>query len=125
MTTIELCGLKVAGAHGVKKDERERERTFLYDLRLDLRDDPDADRIEETVDYREVARCVREVSDSRHFHILEALAAAVADAVLAGFPVEAVRVRVRKTAIRPAGLPVEFAAAIVERRVARSRRPLH
>ena len=39
---------------------------------------------------------MREVSDGRKYRLLEALAAAVADALLARFPVERVEVRVRK-----------------------------
>jgi len=41
----------------------------------------------------------REVSDARAFHLLETLAAAVADAILARFAVESVSVRVRKPGI--------------------------
>ena len=72
-----------------------------------------SDRIEDAVDYREIAACVGEVSESRAFHLLEALAAAVADALLDRFPVARVRVRVHKPDVR---LPVEHAAATVERR---------
>jgi hypothetical protein len=43
---------------------------------------------------------VKEVSDSKDFALLEALAAGVADAIVTGFPVESVLVRVRK---RPRG----------------------
>ena len=53
------------------------------------------------------------MSEARAFHLLEALAAAVADALLDRFPVARVRVRVRKPDVR---LPVEHAAATVERR---------
>jgi dihydroneopterin aldolase len=39
---------------------------------------------------------VQEVSDARAYHLLEALATAVADELMARFPVERVTVRVRK-----------------------------
>ena len=110
--TIELAGLEIFGYHGVDEDERRDGQRFLYDLWLDVGDAGAADRIEDAVDYREVAACVREVSESRAFHLLEALAAAVADALLDRFPVARVRVRVRKPDVR---LPVEFAAVSVER----------
>ena len=71
-----------------------------------------SDRIEDAVDYREVAAAVREVSSGTQFHLLEALAAAVADALLERFPVESVRVRVRKPTV---ALPVEHSAVTVER----------
>jgi dihydroneopterin aldolase len=113
MTTIELAGLEVFGYHGVHDDERRDGQRFLYDVELEVGEAGSSDRIEDAVDYREVAACVREVSESRVFHLLEALAAAVADALLARFPVAQARVRVRKPDVR---LPVEHAAATVERR---------
>jgi dihydroneopterin aldolase len=112
MTTIELAGLEVFGYHGVNEDERRDGQRFLYDVELEVGEAGSSDRIEDAVDYREVAACVREVSESRAFHLVEALAAAVADALLDRFPVARVRVRVRKPDVR---LPVEHAAATVER----------
>jgi 7,8-dihydroneopterin aldolase/epimerase/oxygenase len=112
MTTIELAGLEVFGFHGVGDDERRDGQRVLYDVELEVGEAGSSDRIEDAVDYREVAACVREVSESRAFHLLEALAAAVADALLDRFPVVRVRVRVRKPEVR---LPVEHAAATVER----------
>jgi dihydroneopterin aldolase len=108
--TVELVGLEVFGRHGVDDDERERGRTFLYDVSLEIAE-PAADRLDATVDYRAVADCVREVSDSREFRLIEALAAGVADALAARFPAERVCVRVRKAGIAPAGLAVEYSAA--------------
>jgi 7,8-dihydroneopterin aldolase/epimerase/oxygenase len=113
--TLELHGLEVWGRHGVLEDERRDGRTFLYDLWLDVPDGALSDRIEDAVDYREVAACVREVSDGRAFHLLEALAAAVADALVNQFPVEQARVRVRKPGLEVKGLPVAYSAATVER----------
>jgi 7,8-dihydroneopterin aldolase/epimerase/oxygenase len=110
---VELFGLEVPGRHGVEEEEREREQPFLYDLELELRE-PAADRIEETVDYRLVVELVREVSTGRQYRLLEAIAAAVADGLLERFPLERVRVRVRKPEVRLGG-PVDYAAATVER----------
>lgn len=111
-TTVELAGLEIFGYHGADEDERRDGQRFLYDLWLDVGEAGSSDRIEDAVDYREVAACVREVSDGRAFHLLEALAAAVADAMLERFAVAGVRVRVRKPDVR---MPVEFAAVSVER----------
>jgi dihydroneopterin aldolase len=113
MTTIELAGLEVFGYHGANEDERRDGQRLLYDLELEVGEAGSSDRIEDAVDYREVAACVREISEGRSFHLLEALAAAVADALLDRFPVTRVRVRVRKPDVR---LPVEHAAATVELR---------
>jgi dihydroneopterin aldolase len=111
---IELRGIELHGRHGVLPEERERGQRFLFDVVLDVPEAAASDRLEDAVDYREVAAAVRDVSDGRAFELLEALAAAVADELLARFPVEHVRVRVRKpdVVLDP---KVEFAAASVER----------
>jgi dihydroneopterin aldolase len=115
MIVVELEGLEIFGRHGAREKERARGQTFLYDLRLEVSDAALSDRLEDTVDYVAVAEVVKEISDGRDFHLLEALAAAVADAVSDRFAVERVRVRVRKREVEPAGLPVAWTAATVER----------
>jgi dihydroneopterin aldolase len=94
--TIELTGLLLHGFHGALDWERERGQNFLFDLELEVGEAGSSDKLEDAVDYRDVARCVREVSDGRAYHLLEALAAAVADELIARFPVESVSVLVRK-----------------------------
>jgi 7,8-dihydroneopterin aldolase/epimerase/oxygenase len=110
---VELAGLEIAGRHGVEDWEGETEQPFIYDLELELAE-PGADRIEETVDYRDVVELVGTVSESRQFQLLESMAAAVADALLERFPLERARVRVRKPRVQ-LGVPVEHTAASVER----------
>jgi dihydroneopterin aldolase len=109
---VEVHGLEVFGRHGVLEEERRDGQLFLFDLELEVGDAGLSDRIEEAVDYRAVVARVRAVSDGHPFALLEALAAAVADAIAADFPVESVLVRVRK---RPADLAVEWTAASVRR----------
>jgi dihydroneopterin aldolase len=112
--TVELAGLELFGYHGVGEDERRDGQRFLFDLWLDVPATPsESDRIEDAVDYREVLAVVREVSDGRPYALLEALAAAVAGALLRRFPLERVRVRVRKPDVR-LDAPVEYSAATVE-----------
>jgi 7,8-dihydroneopterin aldolase/epimerase/oxygenase len=115
MIVVEVEGLEIFGRHGVGDEERERGQAFLYDLRLEVSDAAESDRLDDTVDYVAVAEVVKEISDARQFHLLEALAAAVADAIVERFAVERVRVRVRKPDVEPAGLPVAWTAATVER----------
>jgi 7,8-dihydroneopterin aldolase/epimerase/oxygenase len=110
---IELHGLELHGYHGVLETEARAGQRFLFDVWLET-DQPAADRIEDAVDYREVAACVREVSDATRFQLLESLAAAVADELVSHFGVRRVRVRVRKPDVR-LDLPVEQAAVTVER----------
>jgi dihydroneopterin aldolase len=114
---VELAGLELRGHHGASEEEQERGQRFLFDVRLEVSDAALSDSLDDAVDYREVARCVQAVSDGRRFRLLEALAAAVADAIVGRFPVQRVRVRVRKPDVRPAGFDVEWTAATVERLV--------
>jgi dihydroneopterin aldolase len=113
MIVVELGSLEVFGRHGVLDEERRDGQTFLYDIRLEVGDAALTDEIEDAVDYRQVADAVREVSDGHQFNLIEALAAAVADALIARFEVERVQVRVRKP--QPAGVPAAHSAATVER----------
>lgn len=116
MTTIELAGIELHGYHGVNEDERRDGQTFVFDVWLEVPEGTGAsDRIEDTVDYRAVAALVREISEGRQFQLLEALAAALADALLIRFPADAVRVRVRKPQVK-LDPPVDYSAVTVERR---------
>ena len=112
--TIELRAIEVHGYHGVLESEREHGQRFLFDVELEVGEAGTSDRIEDAVDYREVVACVREVSDTQSYRLLEALATAVADELVARFPVAVAQVRVRKpdVVLDP---PVEYAAVSVVR----------
>jgi dihydroneopterin aldolase len=113
--TIELEGLELRGFHGALDEEREQGQMFLFDVELLAHDaGVRTDKLGDTVDYTQVAECVREISDRQRFNLIEALAAAVADALLERFPVARVRVRVRKPEVKLSA-PVEWTAATVER----------
>ncbi len=117
MIRVELHGLEVYGYHGVEEHERRDGQPFLYDIELELGDEPLSDRIGSTVDYRTVAEVVKRVSDERPLQLLESLAVRVADALLAAFTAAAiVRVRARKPNVHIEGFTVDFSAAAVERR---------
>ena len=95
-------------AGSVRSDQRQcltRSNRELVDVEHRSRIATDHD----AVDYRDVAACVREVSDGRAFRLLEALAAVLADELLARFPVERVEVRVVKPEVE-LDPPVEHAA---------------
>jgi dihydroneopterin aldolase len=109
---VELHGLEVFGRHGVLPEEKLDGQTFVYDVELEV-DEPASDRIDDAVDYRLVADCVREVSDSKSFDLIESMAAAVADALFDRLAVSRVRVRVKKP--RPSGIAAAWSAATAER----------
>ncbi len=111
----ELRGIELHGRHGALSSERRQGQRFLFDVELEVGEAGSSDLLEDAVDYRAVAACVREVSDGRAYYLLEALASALADELMARFPVERVSVRVRKpdVVLDP---PVEYAAVSAERR---------
>lgn len=115
MIVVEVEGLELFGHHGADEEERARGQTFLYDVRLEVADAARSDRLADTVDYVAVAELVKDISNGRQYHLLEALSSAIADAIVERFSVERVRVRVRKPAARPAGLRVAWTAASAER----------
>ncbi|MBD0330367.1 MAG: dihydroneopterin aldolase [Thermoleophilia bacterium] len=95
---VALRGVELLGRHGVDDDERARPQRFRFDVTLVLASDAPAasDRLEDTVDYRAVLACVREVCTGREFRLLERLAAAVADELLRRFDAREARVTVTK-----------------------------
>ena len=104
MITVEIRDLRVFGHHGVHEEERERGQEFLFDVELEVGERGTSDRLEDAVDYVEVARVVQAVSDAGQYALLEALASAVADELERLFSPERVRMRIRKPEVRPAGL---------------------
>ena len=114
--TIELLSLVVFGHHGYLEEERRLGQRFLVDLWADVDETATAsDRVEDTVDYRQLAALVREVFAGPERLLLEGLAGAVADGALERFSqVQRVRVRVRKPDV-VLDQPVEHAALVVER----------
>ena len=109
---VELHGLEVFGYHGAYEEEQRDGQLFFFDVRLDVGDRGADDDLAIAIDYTEVAAKIRELSDSRRFDLLEALATWIADALYEQFAPKHLELRVRK---QPAGLGVEYSAVIVER----------
>jgi dihydroneopterin aldolase len=104
VNVVELHALRVFGRHGAYAEEQERGQDFLFDVELAVGDRGSSDRLEDAVDYGDVARTVKQVSDERRYDLLEALAGAVADELVRRFGAERASVRVSKPAVRPGGL---------------------
>ena len=102
--TVELRALRLFGRHGVHAFEKEQGQDFVFDVALGVGERGVSDRLEDAVDYRQVALAVQEVSDARSYDLLEALAAAVADELIRRFDAESAVVRVAKPAVKPGGL---------------------
>jgi dihydroneopterin aldolase len=102
---IEISGIELRGFHGVLDHERREGQRFRFDVVVQVAE-PAA------VDYRDVVACVRDVSDGRHFQLLETLAAAVAEELRRRFPIERAEVRVGKPEVELEG---GHAAVVAER----------
>ena len=112
---VELRGLELHGHHGVYEDERTDGQLFLYDVELEVGEERGAnDRLEDAVDYTEVAAAVRDCR-LRGGSICSRPWRRDRRPAVRAVPPERVRVRVRKPGARPAGLTVEHSAVTVER----------
>jgi len=115
MDQIRLEGMAFQGRHGVRPAERERPQEFKVDIELDcdLTEPGRTDRIEDTVDYRQVRAIAKEVIEGDSQKLLETLAARMADRVLELPRVAAVSVRISK---RPESMqPIDSAAVHINR----------
>lgn len=115
---ITLRGMQFLGRHGVQLEERIEPQPFEVDviLRRDLSAPAASDDLADTIDYSDIFTRVGEVVEGRSYRLIEALAGAIADALLAAHPIDDVEVRVRKP---KAPLPGAFET--VEARLRRRR----
>ncbi len=103
------------GRHGVRPEERAQAQEFRVDIRVeaDLTDAARTDRLEDTVDYRQLRSAVQEVIEGEPRKLLESLAGEIADRILTLPRAQSVLVRIAK---RPASmLPIEAAAVRIYR----------
>ncbi|HLI15202.1 MAG TPA: dihydroneopterin aldolase [Acidimicrobiales bacterium] len=115
---IEILGLRLLGTHGALPGEQDRPQPFELDLvvEADLSPAAASDELARAVDYGQLVDRAREVVERTRFHLLEALAEAVAGALLADGRVGAVTVALRK--LRP---PLAADLASVGVRITRRR----
>ena len=116
VVTIEITGLSLYTHHGVTEAEREVGQRLVLDLRLDVGevDATVTDLVADTVDYAEICNVVALVAQQRSYRTLERLCSAVADRLLADFPIDWVWVKAAKPE-PPIPLPVEEVAVEVSR----------
>ncbi len=100
MDWIEIKALHCYGYTGLLPEEQVLGQWFAVDLALevDLRLAGRSDHLEDTLDYRGVIQDVRSLVGSARFALIERLAAAIAEGVLAQGVVRQVRVRLTKLA---------------------------
>jgi dihydroneopterin aldolase len=114
---ILIRNLRVFGHHGVLAEEAARGQVFVLDLDLSMDLEPAgrSDELDRTVDYGGLTARVADLVAGSRRQLLEAVAADVADLVLADERVLGVRVRVTKPHA-PLGVDAEVAVEVVRGR---------
>ena len=97
-TKVRLANLRFDGYHGATAEERSLPRR--YEVNLELEADfgvPErSDRLTDAVDYAEVAGIVMAIGTGPAFHLVEALARRMVDALQERWPQVMVSLEVRK-----------------------------
>ena len=114
---ILLEGMQFYGYHGVNPEERVLGQRYVVDLTadLDLSLAGTTDRHEDTDSYSHIYRAVRSVMEGEPRNLLESAAQAIADIVLAQFPVDSVSVTVKKPNPPVRSSSIELAAVQIHR----------
>jgi 7,8-dihydroneopterin aldolase/epimerase/oxygenase len=95
---VELQGLSIYTRHGVTDAEQEVGQRLVIDVGFDV-PDCDAvltDRLEDTIDYAEVADIVALAATERSYRTLERLGHVIAERLMERFGCDSVRVRAAK-----------------------------
>jgi dihydroneopterin aldolase len=114
---IILDSMVFMGTHGVYEEEQQTPQPFEVDVELSLNLQPAglSDDLEQTVDYSRVFDTCRQIVESTRFRLIEALAEAIAQELLEGFPVREVTIRIRKPKVQLGG-PLRSAGVEIRRR---------
>jgi len=104
MFKIIIKNLNLFGYHGVKEIEKKNGQNFRYNIEILLNKDnflsenKNEDNLENTLNYSEVIKIVKDINNNRRFNLLETLAQNITDKVFEISPlVEKVSVRIEKT----------------------------
>jgi dihydroneopterin aldolase len=114
---IILHNMVFRGRHGVHPAERELGQRFEIDIELglDLSQAMTSDALPDTVDYSRLYAIVREEVEDHQYQLIEALAGAMVQRLMAELPITSVLVRVRKPHVPLNGM-LSFAAVEIQRR---------
>lgn len=98
MDTIFIHALKTEAIIGIFDWERQVKQTVLLDIELsaDIRKAALSDSIDDTVNYKRIAKRVLAFVETTSFHLVETLSEQVAMLILAEFPVATVRLALSK-----------------------------
>jgi dihydroneopterin aldolase len=114
---LTLSGLTFYGYHGVNPEERVLGQRFVVDvtLRLGLEAAGRSDDLAQTINYAAVYKLICDVVEGPPRLLIEAVAEAVADAILAATPACSVQVRIAKPWAPVKGMVVGEVAVEIRR----------
>ena len=98
MTTVFIKALQVNAIVGIHPDERVARQPVVIDIELTSSRENvyTSNMLADTIDYADVARRVTDLVIQGRFSLLEVMAQAIADMLLATYPAERVQVQVAK-----------------------------
>ncbi len=98
MDIIYLNALKIETVIGIYGWERQIKQTVVLDLAMatDIRQAATTDRIEDTLNYKAVAKRLVEFVSHSDFQLIETLAESIAEIVMTEFSVPWIRVQLNK-----------------------------
>ena len=80
-TMLGIEGIRASGRHGANPGEQLQPQEFVVDLEVWVRGGED--RLDDTIDYRDIVATARETVETNSFVLLETLAEVVASSVMA------------------------------------------
>src|SRR5438046_1963521 len=98
MDRIYIESIEFYAYHGASDEEQAIGHRYAVDaeLRFDIRAAAAEDDLTKTVNYSTVAKRIVAVGTSERFRLLETLASRIADTIMEEFPLESIKLRVRK-----------------------------
>ena len=114
---IFLTGMQFYGRHGVFPEEKAMGQKFIIDLELslDLKRAGLTDDLANTPNYADIYAIVKNITTSKSFNLIEALAETIAHEVLASYRVDQVVVKVQKPHAPISGIFESVGCEIVRR----------
>ena len=116
---FRITGLTLYGRHGALEAERALGQHFLLDIELtaEIGEALVSDNVEDTLHYGHVVKAATATFYARPYNLIEALAAAVADGLLAQFPaIRRARITVHKPSAPVAAIIGDLSATVERRR---------
>jgi len=98
MGTIKIKNMVFYGYHGTAQEEKELGGRFEVDLDLytNLNKAIETDNIENTVNYVEIYKLVKDIVTESNFHLIEALAGKIVKEIFTNYLLSKVTIRLRK-----------------------------